>query len=51
MKRIIWEQTSLDKREVAAFLTRHNFQPGKFVVVPHPWDETGVLLIYVKEEL
>jgi hypothetical protein len=46
--KVEWAQTTMTIHELAPFLTRENFQPGKFHIVT---DDVSATVIYVKSEL
>ena len=49
IKKITWQKTTVPVSELADFLTIHNFQPGKFQLLYHPFKQE-VDIVFVKEE-
>lgn len=50
MNRVTWKKTVVPLDDVDEYLTRYNFQPGKFHLVHHPMRGV-VTIVYVDNEI
>lgn len=51
MAKITWEQTEVLTELLAKFLTKMNFQPGKFHLANPPDTDEITIVVYVKDEV
>ena len=47
MDKVVWRQVEAEKTTLASWLTLHNFQPGKFVVLEHPFNKDSAIVAFV----